>query len=196
MQITITFDGLCKPNPGGIATWGVAGWCDNAVKVKERDFIGEGLGITNNMAEWRAALAALRIAQELLNGDAPVRIGGDSELVIKQLRGEYQVHDWKLQPCFEEAQKLRRDLREVEFTHIPRAKNHLADALCRAEYRAIVALKRKYAVMTPAVLLDTLIKMTMEWAGYLDEGFGEKAVPRAFRKEYDLALAEYDRRAR
>ncbi len=195
--ITVTFDGLCQPNPGGVATWGVAAWYDDAMQRKAHGFIGEGAGSTNNVAEWRAALAAMQTALSLCRNHEDIRIGGDSQLVINQLRGEWQVHAAPLRRYWERAQELLYHLRTggaVEFTHIRRDKNELADSLCRAELRAVLALKRKYEKMSAAELTAVLTEMTLEWAGYLDEGFGELGVPRDFRRAYDIALAEYDRR--
>jgi len=87
-------------------------------------FLGE---VTNNVAEYEALLWGLRAAIEL--GARAVRVRADSELVIKQMRGEYRVKNAGLKPLFLEAQSLRRQLDRVTFEHVVRAENADADTL-------------------------------------------------------------------
>lgn len=87
-----------------------------------------GLGIaTNNVAEYNGLLAALRYAAE--RGEREVQIRADSELLVKQMRGEYRVKHAGLKPLFLEACSLVRRIGHVTFTHVPRAQNKEADRL-------------------------------------------------------------------
>ena len=87
-----------------------------------------GIGIaTNNVAEYNGLLAALRYALD--HGHRDVRIKADSELLVKQMRGEYKVKHPGLQPLHEEARRLVARLGRVTFEHIPRTLNKEADRL-------------------------------------------------------------------
>ncbi len=87
-----------------------------------------GLGVaTNNVAEYNGLLAALRYAAE--RGEREVQIRADSELLVKQMRGEYRVKHAGLKPLFLEACSLVRRIGHVTFTHVPRAQNKEADRL-------------------------------------------------------------------
>ena len=89
---------------------------------------GEPIGIaTNNVAEYRGLIAGLRKAVEL---QLPaVEVVSDSELMVKQMRGEYRVKNEALRGLFLEANALARRLASVEYRHVKRAHNELADRL-------------------------------------------------------------------
>ncbi len=92
---------------------------------------GEPIGIaTNNVAEYSGLIAGLRKALEL-KVDA-VEVVSDSELMVKQMRGEYRVKNEALRGLSVEAAKLARELRTVEYRHVKRAHNELADRLVNA----------------------------------------------------------------
>ncbi len=82
---------------------------------------------TNNVAEYAALLAALERAVAL--GIAEVEVRCDSELVVKQMNGEYRVKARHLQPLWLHAQELCRRLRRCRLVHVPRSDNALADRL-------------------------------------------------------------------
>ncbi len=87
-----------------------------------------GLGIaTNNIAEYNGLLAALRYAAE--SGHRRVRIRADSELLVRQMRGEYRVKNAGLKPLFLEACALIRRIGDVTFEHVRRELNTEADRL-------------------------------------------------------------------
>lgn len=98
-------------------------------------FIGKA---TNNVAEYRALVAGLEKAAEL--GAKRVAVRGDSELIIKQMRGEYRVKHPDLQPLNAEAQRLASRFDWISFDHNLRHKNALADKL------ANLAMDRKAEV--------------------------------------------------
>jgi ribonuclease HI len=87
-------------------------------------FIGRA---TNNVAEYRALITAMQKAREL--GAKRVVIRGDSELVVKQMRGEYRVRNEGLRELYDEAQKLLKQFEHATIDHNYRHKNALADKL-------------------------------------------------------------------
>lgn len=82
---------------------------------------------TNNVAEYRAVLAALGHCSRW--GVKRVHLYMDSELIVRQLKGVYQVKSPDLRPLYQQVVVLTRPLKEFEVRHIPRAKNAHADAL-------------------------------------------------------------------
>jgi probable phosphoglycerate mutase len=82
---------------------------------------------TNNIAEYNGLLAALRWAAA--HGVAPLHIRADSELLVKQMRGEYRVKNAGLLPLYEEARALVREIGRVTFEHVRRELNKDADRL-------------------------------------------------------------------
>jgi len=89
---------------------------------------GEAIGVaTNNVAEYRGLVAGLTKALELHVPE--VEVVSDSELVVKQMRGEYRVKNEALRSLSLEAARLARQIGNVTFTHVRRAHNELADRL-------------------------------------------------------------------
>ncbi len=89
---------------------------------------GEAIGsTTNNVAEYRALIAGLRRAAAL--GVTDLAVHSDSELMVKQMRGEYRVKNAALQELQAEAARLARALPHVSFVHVRREHNELADRL-------------------------------------------------------------------
>lgn len=117
-------DGGARGNPGP-AGIGVV------LQNKDSETIGEWsefLGIaTNNQAEYKALLLALKQAVAL--GAIGLECRLDSELVVKQLKGEYKVKHPDLKPLFEQAKSLISQIKNVSFKHIPRELNKQADLL-------------------------------------------------------------------
>jgi probable phosphoglycerate mutase len=89
---------------------------------------GEAIGVaTNNVAEYSGLIAGLRRAIELSLGE--IEVVSDSELMVKQMRGEYKVKNEALRGLSVEAGRLARELGRVEYRHVRRAHNELADRL-------------------------------------------------------------------
>jgi ribonuclease HI len=89
---------------------------------------GEAIGrVTNNQAEYRALLAALDKARRL--GARAVTVRSDSQLLVRQVLGQYKVRDEKLKPLHEEARRLAGAFAEFSIEHIRREKNRAADRL-------------------------------------------------------------------
>ncbi len=123
-MIRAYIDGGARGNPGP-AGYGVR------IEDADGELIEElhgALGIaTNNVAEYNGLLAALRWAAE--HGQRDVHIRSDSELLVKQMRGEYKVKHPGLQPLFVRARLLVMELDRVTFEHVRREQNKEADRL-------------------------------------------------------------------
>jgi probable phosphoglycerate mutase len=121
--ITAYIDGGARGNPGP-AGYGVYIQLADGSIVE----LHGGLGIaTNNVAEYNGLLAALRWAVE--HGHDVVKIKADSELLVKQMRGEYKVKNPGLQPLAARARVLVGQLDRVTFEHVRREQNKDADRL-------------------------------------------------------------------
>ena len=123
-MITAYIDGGARGNPGP------AGY---GVRVEDADgrILDElhgALGIaTNNVAEYNGLLAALRWAAD--RGERRVHIRSDSELLVKQMRGDYKVKHPGLQPLYVRARLLVAEIGDVTFEHVRREQNKEADRL-------------------------------------------------------------------
>ncbi|MGB7544875.1 MAG: ribonuclease HI [Methanothrix sp.] len=143
-MITIYFDGLCYPrNPGGIAAYGYAVYRDGKPIWRGFGAVGEGRGMTNNVAEYEALMAAARwLVDEGI--EEKIIIKGDSELVIKQMRGEYRVTSATSKKYVPEIKRLLQG-RDVSFSWVPREENEEADQLSRKGYEAYLRRKKRAA---------------------------------------------------
>jgi len=122
--ITVNFDGGSRGNPGPAGIGVVLAAEDGTPLVTRGKFIGIA---TNNVAEYTALLFGLREAAKL--GASKILVRGDSELIIKQMRGEYRVKNPALKHLFDQAQALLGDFKSVKFEHNLRDRNSLADRL-------------------------------------------------------------------
>jgi ribonuclease HI len=117
-------DGGARGNPGPAAYGFVLEAEDGEVLAAEGVAIGEA---TNNVAEYSGLVAGLTRAFELDATDLEVR--SDSELMVKQMRGEYRVKNEALRALNLEATRIARMLARVAYVHVRREKNELADRL-------------------------------------------------------------------
>jgi ribonuclease HI len=123
-MIVAYIDGGARGNPGP-AGYGVRIQSADGTVLDE---LHGALGIaTNNVAEYNGLLAALRWAVE--NNVSRVQIRADSELLVKQMRGEYRVKNPGLQPLYVRARLLVAELDDVRFEHVRREFNAEADRL-------------------------------------------------------------------
>ena len=121
---TAYIDGGSRGNPGP-AGYGVQIVDDQGSVVAE---LHESVGTaTNNVAEYRGLLAALAWAID--HGVTRLNIRSDSELLVRQLKGEYRVKNPGLQPLYQEARALIARLGTVKFEHVRRELNKEADRL-------------------------------------------------------------------
>lgn len=117
-------DGGSRGNPGPAASGAVLLDAVGEVVCE----VGEYLGIaTNNVAEWTALLIGLEAAAD--RGVRRLAVRMDSELVVKQLRGEYRVKHASLAPLHRRALALLKRFEFVDVRHVPRKQNALADSV-------------------------------------------------------------------
>jgi probable phosphoglycerate mutase len=130
MKVEVWFDGGSRSNPNGQAA-SAAIVRDPSEGVTLRH-VGRALGIaSNNVAEWRGLIVGLETAREL--GATEVQAFGDSQLVVEQFLGNYQVNSEALKPLCAEARQLATYFPGgVKAKHVPRAQYHAADAICNA----------------------------------------------------------------
>jgi len=122
-KLLIYADGGSRGNPGPAGIGVIL--IDGTKKIRELyRYIGE---TTNNMAEYNALLAALEEASGL--GASEIIIHLDSELVTRQLNGEYKVKSEEIRPLFEKAVTMLKGFESFEIRHIAREKNKDADKL-------------------------------------------------------------------
>ena len=117
-------DGAARGNPGP-ASYGVIirdGGGELVAKLKK--YIGR---MTNNVAEYYALIAALDYAES--HGIRSLRVESDSELMVKQMQGQYKVKSEDLRPLFERAKKMSMGFESFRIDHIYREQNREADAL-------------------------------------------------------------------
>jgi ribonuclease HI len=117
-------DGGSRGNPGPAAYGAYITLADGS-NVELKGFLPHS---TNNVAEYNGLLAALRWAVE--HNVATLHIRADSELLVKQMEGQYRVKNAGLRPLFEEATALVRQIGHVTFEHVRREFNKEADRLC------------------------------------------------------------------
>ena len=124
MTVKLFTDGGSRGNPGPAAYGFVLEADDGTVLAAH----GETIGVaTNNVAEYRALIAGFERALEL--GLDEVDVISDSELLVKQMRGEYKVKNEALRDLVVQATRLARELGRVTFTAVRREHNELADRL-------------------------------------------------------------------
>ena len=123
-MIRAYIDGGARGNPGP-AGYGVRIEDERGTLIEE---LYQPLGVaTNNVAEYNGLLAALRWAVD--HGEREVHIRSDSELLVKQMRGEYKVKHPGLQPLYVRARLLAVEIGDVRFEHVRREFNKEADRL-------------------------------------------------------------------
>jgi ribonuclease HI len=124
VKATLYTDGGARGNPGPAAYGYVLESQDGTVL----DARGEAIGIaTNNVAEYRGLVAGLAGAAEA--GVTELEVVSDSELLVKQMRGEYRVKNKALQELSLEAFQLARGIGKVSYRAVRREHNELADRL-------------------------------------------------------------------
>ena len=124
MKAKLSTDGGARGNPGPAAY----GYVLEAEDGTVLDARGERIGIaTNNVAEYRALIAGLERAVEL--GVDELEVVSDSELLVKQMQGDYRVKNETLRELNEDANVLESKLGRVRYTAVRREHNELADRL-------------------------------------------------------------------
>jgi ribonuclease HI len=124
MKARLSTDGGARGNPGPAAYGYVLEAEDGTILAAH----GEAIGVaTNNVAEYRALIAGLEKAVEV--GVRELEVVSDSELLVKQMRGEYRVKNESLRELSGQASRLARQIGRVRWTAVRREHNELADRL-------------------------------------------------------------------
>ena len=143
VEVVVQADGGARGNPGP-AGFGVVVMTPAGQVLAE---LAEPIGpATNNVAEYRAVIAGLERARDL--GASRVEVRSDSQLVVRQLTGVWQVKTDALQPLWAQAHDLAEGFDQVRFTQVPREENRRADALANQAMSAQAQLAD--AAKTPA----------------------------------------------
>jgi ribonuclease HI len=138
-SLTIHTDGASRGNPGPAAFAFVIAR-DGEPAIEQAGRLPD---TTNNQAEYTALVRALQHTLQL-GPEQRVIVHSDSELIVKQMNGQYRVKDPGLRPLYEEADRLRRRfMHPVRFVHVRREANRRADELCN------LALDGKLSRMSP-----------------------------------------------
>ena len=126
-ELTLYCDGGSRGNPGPAAIGAVV--YDTTTDPRQLvATVSECIGVTtNNVAEYRALIAGLEAAQR--HGVDELEVVSDSELLVKQMRGEYRVKNEALRKLSLEAARLARAVGDVNYTAVRREHNELADRL-------------------------------------------------------------------
>jgi len=125
-HLVVYVDGACSGNPGPCGCAAVVKTPDGQTVLEKARAFGPA---TNNVAEYQGVLLGLETAARL--GARRLTIRSDSELMVRQLAGEYKVRSPGLKPLYQQARRLLAPFESVEIEHVPRTRNTEADALAR-----------------------------------------------------------------
>ncbi len=117
-------DGAARGNPGPAGAGAVIVSPDGHIVAKVGKFLGDS---TNNVAEYMGLILGLKRAKAM--GIKELDVYSDSELLVKQLAGDYAVKAEHLRPLHDEARSLLKGFSEIQVRHIPREENEQADAM-------------------------------------------------------------------
>jgi ribonuclease HI len=139
-RCTVYTDGGARGNPGPAAAGGVILALDGTVLDEVTEYLGVA---TNNVAEYQALILTLRRTLEL--GCRRVDVKLDSELVVKQINGDYRVKDQKMIPLHAEVRRLLAQFDDRSVAHVRREENRHADKLVNdvLDARAAAELERR-----------------------------------------------------
>ena len=124
MEIAIYTDGASRGNPGNAGIGVVIYDLEGQVLRKDNEAIGIA---TNNVAEYKAVIRGLELALELKATD--VKLYADSQLLVRQLLGEYKVRNEGLKPLYNKVKAMTGNFKSFAAIHIPREQNKEADKL-------------------------------------------------------------------
>jgi len=124
VKVVVNVDGGARGNPGPAAVAAVAASPEGEALGERNAYIGDA---TNNVAEYRALLLGLELARDL--GASEVEVVNDSELVARQIGGEYKVKHAGLKPLYLEAMRALREFEGWSVSSVRREHNERADEL-------------------------------------------------------------------
>ena len=133
-KVVVHVDGGARGNPGPAGIAAVAAAADGETLAERSEFIGEA---TNNVAEYRAVLLGLALARDL--GASEVELVGDSQLVARQIGGQYRVKHAGLKPLYLEAMRALARFDRWAIRDVPREQNARADELVNEAIDAALA---------------------------------------------------------
>jgi ribonuclease HI len=125
-HLLLYVDGACSGNPGPCGSAAILKDPDGTTLLERMRAFGPA---TNNVAEYQAVILGLELAAELRPRRLTIR--SDSELMVRQLAGEYRIKAPHLKPLYNQVMKLLIPFENVEVEHIPREKNTEADKLSK-----------------------------------------------------------------
>ena len=134
-------DGACSGNPGPCGSAAVLKDADGTVLMEKARAFGPA---TNNVAEYQAVILGLELAADLRPQHLTIR--SDSELLVRQVAGQYKVRAPHLKPLLRQVQRLLGPFETVEIEHIPRGQNTEADKLAR---KALEKARKVDATLPP-----------------------------------------------
>lgn len=127
LHVSAVSDGASRGNPGDAACAVIISDGDGDELLRRAKLLGKA---TNNVAEYEGVILAIELAQSLGASELSLRL--DSELVVKQLNGQYKVKNAALKPLYERSLLLSRKLARFTVTHVPRSQTKEADKLANA----------------------------------------------------------------
>ncbi len=130
-ELILRTDGASWGNPGPAGIGAVLEDTEGREVAALSEYIGTS---TNNVAEYRALLAGMEKALSL--GCRKLTVYSDSQLLVRQLKGEYAVRNAGLRPLYQRALALMAEFSNVNFQHVPREQNRRADELATAAIEA------------------------------------------------------------
>ncbi len=136
-ELVVETDGAAEPNPGPAAIGAIIWNTDGDIVAEISEYIGPG---TNNKAEYRAVIAGLQKAKKL--GAKRVTLRSDSELLVKQISGEYRVRNAALAPLYHRVVGLLVSFNKYKVTHIDGTYN-VAHGLAHEALKRALARERE-----------------------------------------------------
>jgi ribonuclease HI len=153
MKLTIHTDGGSRGNPGPAAAGVVLADSDTRNVVHEAGyFLGR---MTNNVAEYRGLVRAVELAVHLRA--SAVEVMSDSELMVRQIKGQYKVKSPELIPLWGQAMQALGRIGKWQITHVRREFNHRADELCNLALDAQADVVRVSCDGTPTTVASAVI---------------------------------------
>jgi ribonuclease HI len=144
-KVILYSDGGARGNPGPAGAGGLVLSLDGEVLAEISEYLGE---TTNNVAEYTALIMTLGQAIRFKADEIEIR--ADSELMVKQLKGEYKVKNQGLRPLYDQAKELLSSYKKVTIKHIYRSNNKRADELANAAMDARESIRGGLKIETEA----------------------------------------------
>ncbi|MCZ2342831.1 MAG: ribonuclease HI family protein [Bacteroidales bacterium] len=196
---TVHIDGAARGNPGP-AAYALSLQRPGQPVIEAAQPMGTA---TNNVAEYTALVRALEVAAE--QGIRELQVFSDSELLVKQMNGEYRVKSPDLQELYREASALRKEFDRVTLTHVRRSENSRADFLCnealdgrpRQAGAAVASVpvaprplgtppREKRAAPTPDLQSEAVAFLTAVAQAWTEQGVSSMPVPVVWERLWEL----------